>query len=56
MNRLVGAKMLLEKSIEVAPEAMKRLNQSRNSVQLCMCLVMKVKPDVIKNNIGMLGP
>ena len=44
----------------IAPGRMKRLGQSRNDFQLWICLVMKVKSDVIKNNIawepGMLGP
>ena len=26
--------------------------QSRNDVQLQMCLVVKVKPDIVKNNIA----
>ena len=37
-----------------------RLNQSGNDVQLCICLVMKVKSDAEKNNSaqepGMLRP
>ena len=33
---------------QLAPERMKSLGQSRNSTQLSMCLVMKVKPDAIK--------
>ena len=33
--------MLLEKSGETAPEKMNRLSQSRNNVQLRMCLVVK---------------
>ena len=51
--------MLLEKSRETAPEGMKRLNQSRNNVQLCIWLVMEVKSDAVKNSIayepGILG-
>jgi len=39
---------------------MKQLGQSVNDVRLLMCLVMKVKPDAAKNNIGqelgILGP
>ena len=42
--------MLLQKSGEFIPERMKRLGQSRNDAQLWMCLVVKVKSDVIKNN------
>ena len=44
--------MLMEKSREIAPEGMKSLSQSRNSAQLCMRLVMKVKSDAAKNNIA----
>ena len=54
---------LLGKSIEkllIAPERMKQLGQSRNDAQLRMCLLVKVKPDVVQNNIAqesrMLGP
>ena len=42
------------------PERMKQLGQSRNAAQLWMCLVVKVKSCVVKNNTakepGMLGP
>ena len=44
--------MLEEKSGEIAPEKMKRLSQSRNSAQLWLCLVVRVKSDAIKNNIA----
>ena len=44
--------MLLENSGEISPEGMKRLNQSGNSVQLWMWLVVKVKSDTVKNNIA----
>ena len=44
--------MLLEKSGEIAPERMKWLSQSGNDAQLWMCLVMKVKFDVVKNSIA----
>ena len=47
--------MLLGKSREQllkAPEIMKQLGQSRNSVQLWMCLMMKVKSDAAKNSIA----
>ena len=33
----------------IAPERMKWLGQRKNDVQLWMCLVVKVKPDAIKN-------
>ena len=44
--------MLLVKSEEIAPERMKRLGQRRNEAQLQMYLVVKVKSDVLKNNIA----
>ena len=47
--------MLLGKSggqLLIAPEIMKWLGQSRNDTQLWMCLVMKVKSNVIKNSIA----
>ena len=31
---------------------MKRLGQTKNNTQLWMCLVLKVKPDAVKNNIA----
>ena len=43
--------MLLEKSREIAPERMKRLSQNGNDTQFWMVLVVKVKPNVVKNNI-----
>ena len=55
--------MLLGKSIEkllIAPERMKQLGQSRNDAQLRMYLVVKVKFDVVQNNVAQesrrLGP
>ena len=42
--------ILLEKSREIAPERIKRLGQSRNNAQWCMCLVVKVKSNAVKNN------
>ena len=44
--------MLLEISEEITPERMKRLSQSGSNTQLWMCLVVKVKPDGVKNNIA----
>ena len=44
--------MLLRKNGEIAPERIKRLGQSRNTVQLWMCLVVKVKSDAIRNLEG----
>ena len=46
--------MLLGKSrgqLLIAPERMKQLGQSRNNAPLWMYLVVKVKSDVVKNNI-----
>ena len=51
-TRLLVSSMLLRKSRELAPERMKRLGQSRNDAQLWKCLVVTVKSDSIKNNIG----
>ena len=42
--------ILLEKSGEMSPEGMKRLNQSDNIIQLWMCLVLKVKSNAVKKN------
>ena len=36
--------------LQRAPERMKHMGQSRNDVQLWMCLMMKVKSDAVKNN------
>ena len=43
--------MLLGKSREIAPE--RELGQSGNIAQLCMCLVVKVKSDAVKNSIAL---
>ena len=40
--------MLLEKTIEIAPEEMKKLSNSRNNAKVWMCLVVKVKPRFCK--------
>ena len=52
--------MLLEKNEKIAPEGMKRQSKTGNNIQLWVCLVVKVKSDVVKNNIAyeprMLGP
>ena len=55
--------MLLGKNggqLLIAPEKMKQLGQSRNYVQMWMCLVVKVKSDTVKNSTaqesGMLRP
>ena len=47
--------MLLGKSggqLQIAPERTKWLGLSGNDAQLWMCLVMKVKSDALKNNLG----
>ena len=47
--------MLLGKSrgqLPTAPERIKHLGQSKNNAQLWMCPVVKVKFDVVKNNIA----
>ena len=44
--------MLLGKSVEqllMAPERMKQLGQSGNDALLWICLVVKVKPNAVKN-------
>ena len=43
--------MLLEISGEIIPETMKRRGQSENNTQLCMWLVMEVKPETEKNKM-----
>ena len=52
--------MLLEISEEIIPERMKRQSQSKNNIELWMCMLMEVKSDAIKSNTaeepGMLGP
>ena len=44
--------MLVEKNGAIAPEGLKRLSQRGNSIHLWMCLMVKVKPDAVKNNIA----
>ena len=36
----------------IAPERIKQLGQSRNDIQLWICLVLKVKSSAIKNSIA----
>ena len=43
--------MLIGKSREIFPEAMKEQSQSRNNAQLWMSLMVKVKSEIVKNNI-----
>ena len=44
----------------IDPKRMKQLGQSGNNAQLWVCLVVKRKPEAVKNNtaykLGMLGP
>ena len=66
MNTMKRRKNEPPRSVDVqhatgeALERAKRLSQSGNDVQLCMCLVVKVKSDAVKNNVayklGMSGP
>ena len=51
LPQLVGAQYATGRSGEIAPERMKRLNQSENNAQLWMWLVMEVKSDAVKNSI-----
>ena len=48
--RSVGAKYTTGE--ERKPEGRKRLSQSENNAQLCLCLVEKVKPEAVKINMG----
>ena len=50
LPQLVGAQYATGRSGEIAPERMKRLNQSENNAQLWMWLVMEVKSDAVKNS------
>ena len=48
-----ASNMLLEKSggqLLIAPARITWLGQSKNNAQSWMCLVVKVKSDVVKNN------
>ena len=44
--------MILERSGEIAPEGMKRLSKRGNKAQLWMGLAVKVRSNVVKNNIA----
>ena len=46
--RSVGAQYATGKGGELAPGGMKRLSQSRNSVQFWICLVVKVNSEAVK--------
>ena len=47
-RRSVGAQFATGGGGEVAPGGMKRLSQSRNSVQFWICLVVKVNSEAVK--------
>ena len=57
LPRLVGAQYATG---EMTPERMKRQSQSKNNAQLWMSLMVKVKSEIVKNNIvqepRILGP
>ena len=50
--RSVGPHMLLEISGEITPERMKGWSQSKNNIQLWMCLVIEARSDAVKGNIA----
>ena len=41
-----------KKNREIPQEGMTRISQKGNNTELWMCLVVKVKSDVVKNNIA----
>ena len=43
--------MLIEKSREIFPEAMKGQSQSRNNAQLWMSLMVKLKSEIVKKQL-----
>ena len=60
LPRAVGTQYATGEEWKITPERMKRLSQSRNKAQSWICLVVKVKSTVVKNNTaqesGMSGP
>ena len=62
LGRKVSSMLLAKRrgQLLIAPERMKWLSQSRNGAQMWVCLVVKIKFSIVKNNIsqepGMLGP
>ena len=48
---LVGAQYATGEEQRNSSRGMKKLSQSKNNVQLWMCLVVEVKSDAVKNNI-----
>ena len=50
-SQVVRCPICYWRSGEIVPQRMKRQGQSKNSVQLWMWLVIKVKSDSLKNNV-----
>ena len=50
LPRSEGVHYVAGEEQKITPGRMKRLGKSRNDFQLWMCLVVKVKSDVVKNN------
>ena len=50
--RLVGVQYATGEELRNSSKRVKRLGQSRNDTQLCMCSVVKVKFSAVKNNIA----
>ena len=48
----VGVQYATGEEQKIAPGRTKRLSQSRHNAQMWKCLVVKVKSDVVKNNIS----
>ena len=46
------SKLLMKKSGETVSERMRKVSQNGNDIQLWMCLVVKVKYNMVKNNIA----
>ena len=51
-SRSVVPNMLLEISVELTPERIKRQSQSKSNTQLWMRLVMETRSDAVKSNIA----
>ena len=56
--RLVGVQYATGEEQKKVPKRMKGMSQSGNDAQLWMYLLVKLKPDAVKNNIapGISGP
>ena len=50
--RLVGVQYAIGNGREIVPERIKRVDQSRNNAQLWICVVVKLNPNAVKNNIA----